>query len=96
MQTEETALKSAVKDVLLIKGIFSYPIQQSLGSYPGLPDRVMHRNGRVEYLEIKKPKGKQSPAQFAFQEQCEADGIPYHVVRTVDDIIRIVEERIKK
>ena len=90
--TEETSLKSAVKDLLAIKGIFSFPIHQSLGSYPGLPDRVMHRNGRVEYIEVKREKGKLSSAQVVFQEQCHADGIPYHVVRNVDDIIRIVEE----
>ena len=90
MPTEETSLKSAVKELLAIKGIFSYPITQSLGSYPGLPDRVMHRNGRVEYLEIKRPKGKLSPGQLAFQEQCEQDGIPYYVIRNIDDLLAVI------
>ncbi len=89
--TEETALKGMVKEYLALKGIFSYPIQQGLGSYPGLPDRVLHWQGGVHYLEIKKPKGKLSISQQAFQEQCKQDGISYSVIRSLDDLIEILE-----
>ena len=86
----ETSLKGAVRDLLLALGIFNYPIRQGLGSYPGLPDRVMHRKGHVEYLEIKTLRGKLSSAQLAFQEQCRQDEIPYWVIRCVDDLIAII------
>ena len=56
--TEETDLKSAVKQYLDLKGIFNYHLLQGLGAYKGLPDRVMHYKEKVHYLEIKKPKGK--------------------------------------
>ena len=42
----EADLKQQVKDLLAIKHIFSFPILQALGSYPGLPDRVIHFRGR--------------------------------------------------
>ena len=89
--TEETDIKSAVKDYLAIKGIFSYPVLQGLGAYRGLPDRVMHFKGRVVYLEIKKPKGKLSPHQGAFEIQCMDDMIEYLVIRSLDDIMNYVE-----
>lgn len=90
--TEETDLKSAVKQYLDIKGIFSYHLLQGIGSYKGLPDRVAHINGKVVYLEIKKPKGKLSPYQIAFQEQCVYDNINYEVIRSLDDLIEITED----
>ena len=88
--TPETSLKQGVKDYLALMHIFSYPIQQGLGSFPGLPDRVIHINGHVEYLELKTTIGKLSPAQITFEEQCQRDGIPYHVIRSLDDLIKII------
>ena len=46
--TEETDLKSAVKQYLDLKGIFSYHVLQGLGAYKGLPDRVIHYKEKVE------------------------------------------------
>lgn len=91
IKTTETDLKNIVKDYLIIKGIFSYPLMQGLGCKPGLPDRVMHYKGRVHYLEIKTPKGKLSPNQLEFQEQCRQGRIKYHVIRSLEDIQEIVE-----
>ena len=88
--TEETDIKSAVKDYLAIKGIFSWHILQGLGAFKGAPDRAMHFNG-VVYLEVKKPKGKLSLHQKIFQAQCKDDGIPYLVIRSLDDIMNYVE-----
>lgn len=89
--TLETSLKSVVKDYLTLKRIFSYPIMQGLGSEPGLPDRVMHFRNKVHYLEVKRLRGKLSSTQLEFQAQCWADGIPYHVIRSLEDLQTIVE-----
>jgi hypothetical protein len=70
-------------------GIFSYHCMGGMGSYPGLPDRVAHHDGRVIYLEFKAPKGRMGKRQLEFQQQCKLDGVEYHVVRSVDDIERI-------
>jgi len=89
----ETDLKNQVKEYLTIMGIFNYPLMQGLWSYRGLPDRVAHIRGKVHYIEIKKPSGFLSVHQEAFKQQCEADGIDYHVVRSVDDVQSLLENR---
>ena len=88
---KESDLKSQIKDYLLVKGIFSYHIHQSLGSYAGLPDRVIHFKGKVVYLEIKLPTGKMSEGQLAFRGQCEVDGIKYRVIRSLEDLQGIID-----
>ena len=70
-------------------GIFSYPVTQGMGSYPGLPDRIAHYGGQVYYLEMKTPTGRLSDKQRRFQARCQQDEIEYYVVRSVDDIIEI-------
>ena len=86
----ETDLKSQIKDYLAIKGIYNFPLVQGLGAHRGVPDRIMHFRGAVHYLEFKKPKGKLSDHQQAFQEQCQLDGIAYYVIRDLSDLIAIV------
>ena len=88
---KESDLKLQIKDYLSLKGIFNFPITQGLGSYRGAPDRLMHFKGRVHYLEIKLPVGKMSPNQLALQQQCLEDGIGYHVIRSLEDLIEITE-----
>lgn len=46
----------------------------------------------VGYLEVKTQKGRQSDRQVHFQEMCEKRGIPYAVVRSVDDVKAYMEK----
>jgi len=89
--TKETQIKQTVKDYLNLKGIFHYHNMQGIASYKGLPDMTMHYKGQVHYLELKAPKGVLSPQQVKFQVQCVDDGIPYHVIRTLEDIMEVVK-----
>ena len=91
-QLTETHIKGQIRDFLAAMQIFSYPIMQGLGCYPGLPDRVIHFNGRVIYLEVKTTKGKLSDHQIAFQEQCEQDGIKYRVIRDLEGLQEVLNE----
>ena len=86
MKINETHIKGQVKDYLAIKRIFNYPILQGLGAEKGIPDRVMHYQGRVVYLEIKAPTGKLSEHQKNFWHQCLEDGIAYLVIRSIEDL----------
>ena len=86
LKMTETQLKGQIKDYLSYCGVYSFPVTQGLGSYRGAPDRIMHYRGIVHYLEIKLPKGRMSDWQIAFQEQCKDDGIPYHVIRSIEDL----------
>ncbi len=40
--TPETALKQQVREYLDLHGVFSFPLTAGLGSFKGVPDRVMH------------------------------------------------------
>ncbi len=92
MSTPETQLKNNAKELFALYGYYNYHLLQGLGAHPGIPDRNIHVNGRVHYIEFKSPKGKLSEAQEAFKAQCEADGIPYHVIRSLDEAIELVNQ----
>ena len=86
-RTPETALKKAIKDTLDALGIFHYHLLQGVGSYRGLPDRQAFYKGQVWMLELKAPGKKLSPTQVAFKSECEAAGVPYLLVRSVEDLV---------
>lgn len=83
----ERDVKEQVKQYLDFRGIFHYPIAAGPLSKRGLPDRVMHLDGRVIYIECKGPGGRLSDHQKAFQAQCERDGIEYWVVDSLQVLI---------
>ena len=84
--TPETAVKAAVKAMLAFMGWRSYPITQSMGSHPGLPDRIALKNGITVYVEVKGPDGKPSDHQKQFQEECERAGCFYALVRSAEEL----------
>ena len=58
---------------------------------PGLPDIVVIIKGRFIGLEIKQPKGKQSPEQKSFEESISKAGGFYFIIRSLDDAIKAIE-----
>lgn len=58
----------------------------------GLADLTILKGGRVIMLEVKTPKGKQSDGQILFQSEWELHGGEYYVVRSIDDVERIIKE----
>lgn len=98
--TEQLIQKSCL-DYLKLKGIYCYKINNggvhkpSGGFIPaqtrGLPDVVMHRNGKVEYIEMKTPTGRMSEYQIAFGKRCLDEGIPYWVIHSLDELREVVE-----
>ena len=61
----------------------------TMGLFPGAGDLIVWWNTpsgtKVGYLEVKTATGRQSERQKHFQEMCEAKGIPYRVVRSVEE-----------
>lgn len=57
----------------------------------GIPDIILIRRpmGRFVGLEVKRPKGKQSPNQILFQKDCEGEGGEYYVVTGLKDLEKI-------
>ena len=92
LKITESMIKSQIKDYLALKGIFNYHNLQGIGSYKGIPDRIMHYRGRVVYLEIKTPTGKLSEHQEAFRRQCLEDKVAYWVIRSIEDLESHLQE----
>ena len=88
----ENEVKKQVKDYLNLKGYFHYPNLQGLGAYKGIPDRIAIKNGRVLFIEVKKPGAKQSVNQLAFQSEIWQHGGHYILVKCLDDLIKSIDE----
>ena len=58
----------------------------TMGLFPGVGDLVVWWPTGIGYLEVKTATGRQSERQKHFQEMCENHGIPYAVVRSVEDV----------
>jgi hypothetical protein len=64
--------------------------QRYSGLLPGAPDLIVLGKGRVWFLEVKRPGGKQSNNQVMVQRLIEERGFEYHVVHSVDEALNVV------
>lgn len=82
----EAAGRSAVMQMQLI----------SMGLRPGVADLVIWWPTpvgiRLGYLELKNEKGQQSDAQLKFEKRCCEAHVSYDVVRSVDDVERLLRQ----
>jgi len=85
--TPETAIKNSIKSYLNLKGWFFYHNLQGLGCFKGLADLTAMKNGKIIWIEIKRPDGKQSDYQKLFQQHIEDEGGIYIIARSVQDLI---------
>ena len=69
------------------KGRRDQGLALSMGVYPGFTDLLVILGGRVMFLEVKTPSGSLSAAQRAFRDRVCAQGLPWAVVRSVDDAL---------
>lgn len=56
----------------------------------GIPDVHVLTNKGVIYLEIKSPKGVLSVEQREFQKECIRLSIPYHIIKNIDEVMKIL------
>jgi len=87
--TPETVIKRQVKQYLKLKGWFVFHILQGLGAYKGIPDFIACKDGRVIFLEIKSPNGKQSENQKTFERQLVLQKCVYLLVDDVEQLIKL-------
>ena len=64
----------------------SLPVWHTGRSIQGQCLRGTKALANVVYVEVKKPKGKQSENQIKFQKRCDVVGFDYHVVYSVEDV----------
>jgi hypothetical protein len=66
------------------------------GMVPGFADLILFKRGQhhplVGLLEVKREGEKLKPAQVEFQAVCEAYGLPFAVVRSVEDAKQTLTE----
>lgn len=98
MARPEDDLDLDVKNYCKSIGAVSFPVGKHRGKstmrgdiseYLGRPDRVVIRYGQVYFLELKSPTGKQGKEQKKKQDEIEAAGGRYHIVRELADLPRI-------
>lgn len=58
-----------------------------MGTRPGVADlSFVLPGGRAAFIELKAPKGRQSPEQKAFEADCATNNAPYAVCRSIDEV----------
>jgi hypothetical protein len=64
---------------------------RALGLRSGVSDLVVVLPGKILFLEIKTPTGKQSESQKVFQSMVESLGHQYAIARSVEDVIKLLD-----
>ena len=89
-QNPETKIRKEIQDYLRERGWFVFPNTQGLGCYRGISDLTAMKDGRIVWIEIKTPKGKQSYEQWEFEQKVAQYGkCEYLIARCVEDLKRI-------
>ncbi|MCK4329281.1 hypothetical protein KAX02_05510 [candidate division WOR-3 bacterium] len=87
----ENDIKLQVKQYLSLRGWFHFHLMAGMGAYSGSPDRIAVKDGRVLFLEIKKPVGwKHSDPQKRFQKDIREHDGEYYLIKSLDDLIKII------
>lgn len=82
----ESYIQDQVRAALRLDGWYVIRHQQNMGSHRGLSDLTAIKDGKTIYVEIKTPKGVQSPYQKEFQHEIQMHGGTYILARSVEDI----------
>ena len=84
----EKDIKNQVKDYLSLKGYFHFPIVQGFGAYKGISDRIAIKDGRVLFIECKRPVGGiHRKPQKEFKADIERAGGEYILAECLEDLI---------
>ena len=66
---------------------------KSMGLRSGVADLVvLLPKGKTIFLEVKNEKGKQSNMQKKFEEKVNSLGFEYYIVRSVEDVQKIIKQ----
>jgi Holliday junction resolvase len=87
----ERDILAEIRKALVAAGWFVYRNHQSLGSHPGLADLTAVRDGRVVWIEVKRPGGRLSKDQEKFAEEIRRHGGRYVVASSVEEALAAVE-----
>ena len=74
------------------KGVFGAMLSW-MGRIAGVPDYVFMSKANCFFVEIKAQKGTQSEHQKLFQKWCDSKCVPYHICRSLDDLIILFSKK---
>lgn len=63
----------------------------SMGAKKGIPDIWVIKDGKTIGLEVKAPKGTQQKEQKDIEERFKRNGAEYHIVRSVEDVKKVLD-----
>lgn len=66
------------------------------GVLAGVPDLQIITQGKTFFIEMKTPKGKQTPTQKEMQNKIQTLGFDYFVCRSFEEFQNIVNKELKK
>lgn len=67
-----------------------------MGVKKGAPDLIVYTGKQWQWWELKTDKGKQSIEQVCFMNVAKEFGIPYYIIRSIDDAKKAVGETHEK
>ena len=85
-RTPEWNVKADIRDYMRKTGWLILPIPATMYSVKGVPDYVAIRAGKVVFIEAKAKRGVQSKEQKIMQAAIEAEGIPYILAKSSEDV----------
>ena len=91
----EKHVRAVIKDYLNMRHLDWYYNLQGLGAYKGIPDLAVIFKGTTIYIEVKKPGGKQSPAQIEFEMKCKKNKAIYLLADDADIVKNFFEPYFK-
>lgn len=66
---------------------------KNTGVLSGVSDLIVIHNGKVLFIEVKLPNGKQSPSQLDFEQRVKELGFDYYLIRTFEQFKNIIHEQ---
>jgi hypothetical protein len=101
MSTPEKEIENAIIDYLRLKHWLVFRVHNvtqydsHLGAYRtagkgfihGVADLCAMKECRLVWIEVKTPRGKQSPAQKSFEARVKLEQFEYLLARSIDDVI---------
>lgn len=64
------------------------------GAMAGVADLIVVAHQRIFFIEMKTPKGKQSPTQVEFEKRVTALGHTYYVCHSIDEFMQVCKQEL--
>ena len=95
-KVKESHIRKAIQDYLRYQGWTVLYHLQGLGCYKGMADLQALKDGRSVWIEVKRPGGRQSDYQKAFQSTVEAAGLEYVLAKDVTDVMHLGDGKVQQ